>query len=167
MSELAKKMMQRHYKDEDGAAAASTSGAATSGASVTGNAGLSSLGSVPNGPFGMMGAARRKKKIRECRSCGYQQQHEAMVCQECGDKLPVLNEDKSFDERLADYRTQQIELSRGDSPGWIGSAVDQIMNMMVTGYPEILHEEDELGDAVLRGRVTELLHEFETWRKSH
>ena len=167
MSDLAKRMMQRHLKDEDGAAAASTSSGAASGASVTGNAGLSSLGSVPNGPFGMMGAARKRKR-RVCESCGYAQMHDQKICFECGDKLPSLNEEKSTDERLADYRTQQIMLDRQDHPnGWICGAVDQIMNMMKTGYPEIIHEEDELSDAVLRGRVTELLHEFETWRKSH
>jgi hypothetical protein len=165
MSDLAKKMMARHLKDEDGAASASGSAGATSGASVTGNAGLSSLGSIPNGPLGVIGSASKKKR-RECKSCGYVQQHEGKICFECGDKLPRMNE-ATFDERLADYRTEQIHLSNGTGYGWIGGAVSQIMNMMRTGYPEIIHENEELNDAILQERVTDMLCEFEKWRLRH
>ena len=164
MSDLAKRLMKKHYTDEDGAAAAGGSAAAASGASVTGNAGLSALGPPPSGVMGVVKG--KKKKHRECRSCGFVTKHENVkICYECGDRLPALNE-KSMEERLADYRTEQINLDKSDVNGfnWIDSAVDQIMTMMKTGYPQILHEDDELSDAALRERVTNMLHGFANWR---
>lgn len=167
MSELAKRMLQRHYKDEDGASASSGSAGAVSGASVTGNAGLSSLGQIPNGPLGVIGnKTKRKKNIRECRSCGYAQVHEAKICWECGDRLPKLNE-QSMEERLSDYREKEIHLNNSTGYGWIGNAVSQIMNVMSTGHPEVLHENDGLNEAILRERLTDVLCDFEKWRLRH
>lgn len=166
MSELTKRLMKK-FVIEDGAAAAGASGGAVSGASVTGNAGLSSLGPVPNGAVGMLGAAKKKRKGRECKTCGYRTQHEEVkICYECGDRLPRVDE-RSMEERLADYRTQQIHLSQGKNGfGWIDDAVSQIMNVMVTGHPEVIHEGDEASIATLRERVTHMLEGFQCWQQS-
>lgn len=163
MSELTKRLLKK-FVIEDGAAAASGSAGAANGASVTGNAGLSSLGQVPTGVSGMVGSASKKKKGRECRSCGYTQVHEGKICFECGDRLPKET-NKSVDERLADFRTEQIMLSKGPREyGWIEDCVDTIMNVVKTGHPEVLHENDEIGNKELVERVKNMLHGYNNWR---
>ena len=167
MSNLAKRMMQKFVvNDEDGAAAVGGSGGAVAGSSVTGNAGLSSLGPVPSGTAGIIGANKKKKKGRECRTCGYVTAHEDVkICYDCGDRLPRVDE-RSLEERLADYRTQQINLSQGKNGfGWIDDAVSQIMNVMVTGHPEIIHESDETSMEAFRERVANMLHGFQCWKQ--
>jgi ribosomal protein L37E len=167
MSELTERLMKKFIiHDEDGAASAGSSSGAVSGASVTGNAGLSSLGPVPNGVSGMIGAAnKKKKKGRECRSCGYVTEHdEVKICYDCGDRLPRVDE-RSMEERLADFRTQQINLSQGKNGfGWIEDAVSQIMNVMTSGHPEVLHEGDDLTKKELAERVKNMLQGFNNWR---
>jgi hypothetical protein len=155
-----------------GAGASGASGAGATGGSSTGDAGISSLGAIPDGPLGIVGTTKRRKHRNksECHYCRYNDNAlDAKICSECGSGLSPIKGTKSMAERLVDYRAQQIEVDCNgrDQYDWIGSAVSQIMEVVKTKYPTILHEDDNMTYEVLNERIKNTLHGFNNWRIRH